>query len=78
VGICPSCPSSRGPILVAFSDADPIFPYPSAGQAFCDLVPSASTQVRIEGAGHFVQEDRGELLAHEVTKLHASCDERSE
>jgi haloalkane dehalogenase len=63
------------PIVVAFSDADPIFPYPKAGQAFCDPIPSATGQFRIEGAGHFVQEDRGELLASEISTLLASCGE---
>lgn len=51
------------PALVAFSDSDPIFPYPKAGQLFCDLIPTAGEQVRIEGAAHFLQEDRGERLA---------------
>jgi len=60
------------PTLVAFSDADPIFPYPRAGQVFCDLIPSATEQVRIEGAGHFVQEDSGRLLASEVAKMRTS------
>ena len=56
------------PVLVAFSDSDPIFPYPKAGQAFCDLIPTAGEQVRIEGAAHFLQEDRGEQLAEEILK----------
>jgi haloalkane dehalogenase len=56
------------PALVAFSDQDRIFPYPKAGQVFCDLVPTAGEQVRIEGASHFLQEDRGERLAAEVLK----------
>ncbi len=51
------------PALVAFSDSDPIFPYPKAGQLFCDLIPTAGEQVRIEGAAHFLQEDRGEQVA---------------
>lgn len=51
------------PALVAFSDQDPIFPYPKAGQAFCDLIPTASDQVTIAGASHFLQEDRGDLVA---------------
>jgi haloalkane dehalogenase len=51
------------PALVAFSDSDPVFPYPGAGQAFCDLIPGAREQVRIEGAAHFLQEDRGEETA---------------
>jgi haloalkane dehalogenase len=56
------------PALVAFSDQDPLFPYPKAGQAFVDLIPTVSEQVRIEGAAHFLQEDRGERLAEEVLK----------
>lgn len=56
------------PALVAFSDLDPIFPYPRAGQAFCDLIPTATEQVKIEGAAHFLQEDRGERLAEEILK----------
>jgi haloalkane dehalogenase len=51
------------PALVAFSDADPVFPYPNSGDLFCDLIPTAGEQVRIEGAAHFLQEDRGEQLA---------------
>lgn len=51
------------PALVAFSDSDPVFPYPKSGQMFCDLIPGAGEQVRIEGAAHFLQEDRGGLLA---------------
>jgi haloalkane dehalogenase len=56
------------PALIAFSDQDQIFPYPKAGQVFCDLIPTAGEQVRIEGASHFLQEDRGERLAEEVLK----------
>jgi haloalkane dehalogenase len=33
---------------------------------FCDLIPTAGEQVKIEGASHFLQEDRGERLAQEV------------
>ena len=57
------------PVLVAFSDSDPVFPYPRAGQVFCDLIPTAGEQVRIEGAAHFLQEDRGEQLAEELLAL---------
>jgi haloalkane dehalogenase len=57
------------PALVAFSNLDPVFPYPRAGQAFCDLIPTVAEQVKIEGASHFLQEDRGERLAEEVLKL---------
>ena len=47
------------PALVAFSDSDPVFPYPLAGEQFEKLIPTAGEQVRIEGAAHFLQEDRG-------------------
>jgi len=47
------------PALVAFSDTDPVFPYPQAGEVFTELLPTAGEQVRIEGAAHFLQEDRG-------------------
>ena len=47
------------PVLVAFSDADPVFPFPAAGRMFTELIPSAGEQVRIDGAAHFLQEDRG-------------------
>lgn len=47
------------PFLTAFSDSDPI----TAGgdRAFHKLVPGAANQphVTIEGAGHFLQEDKG-------------------
>jgi haloalkane dehalogenase len=57
------------PALVAFSDSDPVFPFPRAGQVFCDLIPSAGEQVRIEAAAHFLQEDRGEVIAEEIVRF---------
>ncbi|OBJ85437.1 haloalkane dehalogenase [Mycobacterium asiaticum] len=54
------------PALIAFSDSDPVFPYPKSGELFCELIPTAGQQVRIEGAAHFLQEDRGEQLAAEL------------
>jgi haloalkane dehalogenase len=57
------------PALVAFSDSDPVFPYPRAGQYFSDLIPGAAEQVKIEGAAHFLQEDRGELIAEEIVRF---------
>jgi haloalkane dehalogenase len=47
------------PALIAFSDSDPVFPYPQSGEVFSGLIPTAGEQVRIEGAAHFLQEDRG-------------------
>jgi haloalkane dehalogenase len=61
------------PALVAFSDTDPVFPYPRAGERFVDLIPTVDQQVKIEGAAHFLQEDAGERIATEVlTFLKAS------
>lgn len=60
------------PALVAFSDGDPVFPFPRAGEAFTSLIPTAGEQVRIEGAAHFLQEDRGEQIAEEMLRFMAS------
>jgi haloalkane dehalogenase len=57
------------PVLVAFSDQDPVFPFPRAGEAFTSVIPAAGEQVRIEGAAHFLQEDRGELIAEEMLRF---------
>ncbi|MEX1140963.1 MAG: haloalkane dehalogenase [Thermoleophilaceae bacterium] len=51
------------PALVAFSDSDPVFSYPKAGDVFVDHIPGAADQVKIEGASHFLQEDRGDVIA---------------
>jgi haloalkane dehalogenase len=51
------------PALVAFSDTDPVFPFPKAGEQFTELIPTAGEQVKIEGAAHFLQEDRGREIA---------------
>jgi haloalkane dehalogenase len=51
------------PALVAFSDSDPVFPFPRAGERFTETIPTAGEQVRIEGAAHFLQEDRGREIA---------------
>ena len=53
----------EGPALVAFSDSDPVFPYPRSGEEFTRMIPGAGEQVRIEGASHFLQEDRGDVIA---------------
>ena len=54
------------PALVAFSDQDPVFPYPRAGDRFVEMIPTVSEQVRIEGGAHFLQEDSGERVAAEI------------
>jgi haloalkane dehalogenase len=51
------------PFLCCFSDADPVTK--GADRKFKELVPGAAGQphTTIEGAAHFLQEDRGEELA---------------
>ncbi|HJR44096.1 MAG TPA: haloalkane dehalogenase [Actinomycetota bacterium] len=49
------------PALVAFSDADPVFPQ-QAGRKLAHRIPGALF-VPIEAASHFLQEDRGEEIA---------------
>jgi len=56
------------PALVCFSDSDPIFT-PKAGQRFVDLIPGAEELRVIEGAAHFLQEDKGEEIAGEVNSF---------
>jgi haloalkane dehalogenase len=60
------------PALVAFSDSDPVFPSPRAGQVFADLIPGAGEQVVIEGGGHMLQEDRGEIVAARILEWELS------
>jgi haloalkane dehalogenase len=57
------------PTLIAFSDSDPVFPYPKAGEQFETIIPGAGEQVRIEGASHFLQEDRGEQIAEHMLRF---------
>jgi haloalkane dehalogenase len=57
------------PALVAFSDSDPVFPYPRAGERFVEWIPTVSEQVKVEGAAHFLQEDRGEEIAAEILRF---------
>jgi haloalkane dehalogenase len=57
------------PALVAFSDTDPVFPFPKAGDRFVNVIPTVADQVKIEGAAHFLQEDRGEQIAGEMLRF---------
>jgi haloalkane dehalogenase len=56
------------PALVCFSDSDPIFP-PKAGQRFVDLIPGAQELRVIEGAAHFLQEDKGAEIAGHINEF---------
>jgi haloalkane dehalogenase len=53
------------PALVLFSDSDPIFSR-RAAEAMAALLPNAELADPVEGAGHFLQEDRGEDVAAQI------------
>jgi len=59
----------RGPFLTAFSDGDPATR--GWAEVLRAIVPGAAREshVTIAGAGHFLQEDRGEELADQVARL---------
>jgi haloalkane dehalogenase len=51
------------PALVCWSDGDPVFPL-KAGDAMAALLPGSGGRVHeLSGAGHMLQEDRGEDIA---------------
>ena len=53
------------PALVLFSDSDPIFSR-RAAELMAELLPNAELDPPVEGAGHFLQEDRGEVLGERI------------
>jgi haloalkane dehalogenase len=53
------------PALVIFSDSDPIFS-PRVGERFAELIPGAEVGEPLAGAGHFLQEDKGEELGERI------------
>ncbi len=53
------------PALVLFSDSDPIFPR-RAAEVMAELLPNAELDPPLEGAGHFLQEDRGERVGERI------------
>jgi haloalkane dehalogenase len=55
------------PALVAWSDRDPIFPL-EQGEAMARALPGAEGVWVVEGAGHMLQEDRGEAIAEKVVE----------
>jgi haloalkane dehalogenase len=55
------------PVLVAFSDSDPLFS-PRVGEALSERIPGARFAV-VEGASHFLQEDKGEEIADMVAEF---------
>lgn len=56
------------PALVAFSDQDPIFSQ-NAGRRLAQRIPGAHEFVAIDGASHFLQEDKGGEIAAHITRF---------
>ena len=54
------------PALILFSDSDPIFSR-GAAERMAALLPNAELAPPVEGAGHFLQEDRGERISADVS-----------
>ncbi len=57
--------SWQKPTLVVWGAEDAVLP-PHYAQGFVDLIPGAEGPVLIEGAGHFLQEDRPDELAEAI------------
>jgi haloalkane dehalogenase len=56
------------PALVLFSDSDPIFS-PRVAARFAELIPGALPAETVAGAGHFLQEDKGEEIAERIVRF---------
>ena len=56
------------PALVCFGDSDPIF-QPGAGKAAAKMIGSAGEPAFVQGAGHFLQEDKGEEIADRIVRF---------
>jgi haloalkane dehalogenase len=57
-----------GPALVLFSDSDPIFT-PAAAERLASRIPGAGPAEIVTGAGHFLQEERGEEIAARIARF---------
>jgi haloalkane dehalogenase len=53
------------PVQVLFGDSDPIFSL-RVGERWSERVPGADELEIVAGAGHFLQEDRGEEVAERI------------
>jgi haloalkane dehalogenase len=61
------------PAVVIFGTADPIFS-PRVGERWLERVPGAQELILVEDAGHFLQEDQGEVVGDDIVSfLHASA-----
>ena len=56
------------PTLVLFSDSDPIFS-PAAAKRMAERIPGAGPAEIVAGAGHFLQEEKGEEIAARIIRF---------
>ena len=56
------------PALVLFSDSDPIFS-PAAAERMAARIPGAGPAETSTGAGHFLQEEKGEEIASRIVRF---------
>jgi haloalkane dehalogenase len=56
------------PALVLFSDSDPIFST-AAAERMAKRIPGAGPAETITGAGHFLQEEKGEEIAERIVRF---------
>jgi len=56
------------PALVLFSDSDPIFT-PAAAERLASRIPGAGPAEIVQGAGHFLQEEKGEEIAERIVRF---------
>jgi haloalkane dehalogenase len=60
------------PALVLFSDSDPIFS-PAAAERLAARIPGAGPAEIVRGAGHFLQEEKGEEIAERIARFLAGA-----
>jgi haloalkane dehalogenase len=56
------------PALVLFSDSDPVFT-PRAAERMAERIPGAGPPEFVEGAGHFLQEQKGEEIGERIARF---------
>ena len=59
------------PALVLFSDSDPIFST-AAAEHMASRIPGAGAAEIVAGAGHFLQEEKGEEIAERIVRFLAA------
>jgi haloalkane dehalogenase len=56
------------PALVLFSDSDPIFT-PAAAERMASRIPGSGPAEIVAGAGHFLQEEKGDEIAERIVRF---------